>query len=856
MKILWHSVAPFVGTGYGQQTATFTPRIAALGHDVAISAYYGLYGSRLRWNGLACYPAYAAPYGTDVVVTHALDHFEVEGKPFPEAAASGLILTLTDVWVLSQPLLADMCVASWAPVDHLELPGITRRWFEQIGAQPIAMSRFGERAMADADLSPLYVPHGIDTSVFRPGDRAEARDRTGLPADAFVVAMVAANVGRDGNRKAFAEQITAFAELRRRHDDALLVLHTDVDSRHGENIHRCLERLPEGSYIYTDQYAYRRGIPAEVIADIYRAADVLTNCSWGEGFGIPIVEAQACGTPVVVTDATAMPELCGAGWRVSYTPLWHESQDAWCAVPHVADIVDAYLEAYDHAAGLRQDAAAFGAAYDADFVTDTYWVPALKALEEGLEARMEDARKPRPPTPKVVESDGLLWIDRGKGTEDALGPAPGHELALGPKLEQLIPEDGIVLEVGAHVGHWTLRLAARAAAWIAVEANPDTASILRRNLAINDIHNVQVLPVAAWDSATELWLDDPHGHQAGGSTRTLEVDGRAELAHPDGPPTVPARPLDELLDFERLDLVKLDVEGADLHALRGMSGLLRQHHPVLFIECHDYCGYYTRAELEDLLAELGYTWRIAHTYPSTWSPTGTLAEPVDADYLVCTPVASTHFAELARIAVADHGASQRADELAAALELIDRQAPRVIVEIGCDTGGTLYAWRAAFPDADVYGITLADNSYASGGTDRPLVDHGATVYVGDSHDPAARRQLVEDLASEDRDVDVLVLDGDHSVDGIRRDLMDYATLVRPGGLILLHDITSVGDPRAEVHKVWPAIADEVAVGLGRAVETEEIRSPAGGYGWGIVRLGAKVRDDSGPSALAARETSP
>jgi FkbM family methyltransferase len=829
MKLLWHSVAPWVGTGYGQQTATFTPRLKALGHDVAISAYYGLHGARLRWNDIPCYPAYERHYGNDVIVTHALDHFDADGLSFPEAAASGLIITLTDVWVLDAPLLPNMCVACWTPVDHLQMPGLTRGWFEQSGAQPIAMSRFGERAMTDAGLEPLYVPHGIDTSVFKPGDRAAARERTGLPGDAFVVAIVSANVGKDGNRKAFAEQITAFAELRRRHDDALLVLHTDVANQAGNDLRRLLERfLPEKSYIYTDQYAYRRGIPPETVADIYRSADVLSNCSWGEGFGIPIVEAQACGTPVVVTDATAMSELCGAGWKIPYTPLWHEQQDAWAAIPHVPAIVDAYEEAYSgRAAELRDDAVAFGASYDADFVTDCYWVPTLKRLEEGLDHRMEDARKPRKPTPpRVVESDGLLWTDRGPQTEDLMGPGH-HEDALAPVLTALVPKDGIVLEVGAHVGHWTLRLAERADLILAVEANPDSASVLRRNLAINDIGNVRVLEVAAWDEATTLRLEDPNDHVAGGSTRTLPTDDDAG---------VPAVRLDEFIfDLPRLDLVKLDVEGADIHALMGMAGLLRQHRPVLFIECHDYCGYYTRGELEATLTALGYTWEIAHTYQSTWSPDGTLDEPVDADYLLCVPVLNTDCAAIARTAVAEHGAAQVSEELADALALVVETQPDVIVELGCDLGGTLYAWREGCPDADVYGITLRDNTYETGGSDGPLNAHGATIHIGDSHDHLTYRWLLGRLKG--RPIDVLVLDGDHSVAGIRQDLAEYGGLVRPGGLILLHDIASVGDPRAMVHEVWPHLREEYDQVDAAGWSTSEIRGPVRHYGWGIIHVG-------------------
>ena len=118
----------------------------------------------------------------------------------------------------------------------------------------------------------------------------------------------------------------------------------------------------------------------------------------------------------------------------------------------------------------------------------------------------------------------------------------------------------------------------------------------------------------------------------------------------------------------------------------------------------------------------------------------------------------------------------------------------VVVEIGCDTGGTLFAWRQVADE--VIGITLADNSYATGGQGMPLVSHGADVCIGDSHDPDTLASLVGMLNG--RPIDALILDGDHSIAGIRADLADYGPLVRPGGLVLLHDIASDDDPRAEV----------------------------------------------------------
>ncbi len=640
IKILWHSVAPWVGSGYGQQTATFTKRIHEAGHDVAISAYYGLAGAKLQWQGMTCYPAYAKQYGTDMIVPHAIDHFGGgPGKSFREVADSGLIITLGDVWTFRAPLLADMNVASWVPVDHETVPPVVAGWFEFSGAVPIAMSRFGEQALRDVGLNPLYVPHGIDTSIFCPGDQAEARKRVGIPEDAFVVTSVAANVGRDGSRKAFYEQIVAFAEFRRRHPEAVLALHTDVKSEYGVDIMHLLADFPESSYFITDQYGYKVGQPPDVVADIMRASDLLTNTSWGEGFGIPIVEAQACGTPVVVTDTTAMPELCGAGWKVAGEPLWHDSQHAWARKPYIVSILNAYEEAYamkatrpDEWLALRARAHAFAQDYDADHVMEAFWKPALVRLESAMDraTKLTEQSRTVSAEPTVKRADGLFWYDRGRGYGDSLG-WQDHEKELKPIITELLPQGGVFVDVGAHVGHYTLRLASRASQVYAVEANPDTMTILRKNLHLNEIGNVYTYQFAAWDSDTRLALSDPNKQQGGGSTRTVTTSESGVF-------NIPAHRLDDVFDHvDRIDLIKFDVEGADLVAIEGARGLLERHEPVLFIECHDYAGYYDRADLEALLTDLGYTWEIAFSYDTHWHPDGPLDSPVRADYLICHP---------------------------------------------------------------------------------------------------------------------------------------------------------------------------------------------------------------------------
>lgn len=380
MKILWHSNAPWTSSGYGKQTALFCPRIAKAGHDVAISGFYGAEGGSLEWGGLHVYPTDHSRFGNVLLADYVRHHGE--GEPC-------LLITLMDVWVLTSGRLKDLWLASWAPIDHDPLPPRVAEFFAQQDARPIAMSRFGVEKFLEAGFEdPLYVPHAVDTEIYRMrrDERSFIRQGLGVPTDAFVVGMVAANMGTAPSRKAFPQVMQAFAEFRRRHDDAILYLHTDMlGLNRGINLVAMGDAcgIPREALATTDQLMVHLGLPDEKLSGIYNAFDVLAQPSLGEGYGIPAVEAQACGIPVILNDHTAMPELLGAGWLVDGDPWYDASQGSFFKVPSVAMILDALEEAYanrdsDELAGKARE---FAVQYDVDRVFSEFWLPALEALE-------------------------------------------------------------------------------------------------------------------------------------------------------------------------------------------------------------------------------------------------------------------------------------------------------------------------------------------------------------------------------------------------------------------------------------------------------------------------------------------
>lgn len=390
MKILFLSNAAHVPTGYGNQTQVNVPRLKALGHDLSVMAFYGLQGAPSNWDGILVLPASHNAYGNDVIVADAM------------YVQADIVISLMDVWVLANEVMQQVQWYPWLPVDHDPAPPAVLDSLK-VARRPICYAQFGVRMLKDAGLDPLYVPHSVDRSVYHPLDRAEARKTLGFKADEFVVGLVAANKG-EPSRKAFDQQIRAFAEFQRRHKDAVLYLHTDMLGVQGENIRRIIElaELPKEAVVEVPGYRYARGfIPWSWMAQAYNAFDVLLHATRGEGFGLAIIEAQACGCPVIVTNFSAMPELVtdGLGWKVGWSDKTF-SQDSYQVIPSVPEIVDALEQAYtrrgdaDHRAAVAKTMDA----YDADFVANRYWKPVLATIERevvGARDRREAQRQIR-----------------------------------------------------------------------------------------------------------------------------------------------------------------------------------------------------------------------------------------------------------------------------------------------------------------------------------------------------------------------------------------------------------------------------------------------------------------------------
>ncbi len=381
MNILWLSNAPWARTGYGGQTRLFWHRIQALGHTVTLQSNWGLRGAPLNITdgdqATKVLPLGFDRYGGDIVSSHA------------KACGADIVITLYDAWVFDPRNMAKVKWCPWAPVDHDPLPDRIKLVLE-MSWQPIAYSKFGERKMKEAGLNPRYVPHGIDTDEFAPQDRKQARAALGIEDDIeFVALMVTANKGKP-SRKSIAECLWAWRTFLTRHPKSLLYMHTHIGPEMGGIAIKILLTklgIEPGRVMLADPYQNTVGYSNAFMANAYSAADVLLNPSRGEGFGLPIVEAQACGCPVIVNNWTSMPELCFSGWIVEGQPEYTPMQ-SWQSTPDIEDIEDK-LELAWEARGdqsIRDKARDCAMAYNVDRVTETYWKPVLEELEDELKS--------------------------------------------------------------------------------------------------------------------------------------------------------------------------------------------------------------------------------------------------------------------------------------------------------------------------------------------------------------------------------------------------------------------------------------------------------------------------------------
>lgn len=301
MKVLWVGDAA-CSSGFGRATDRILKHLSQRHEVVALGVNYRgdphTYPYRI-------YPAYT---GGDALGIHRLK--TVVGKEQPD-----LIVLQTNPWNVpmyqrglhlcghgSIPVVGILAVEGKNVVGR-SLNGLKRAIFwNEFAAQ--------EAVKGGMVLPYDIVPLGVDTDVFSPGDRIEARHKLGIasvPDDAFIVC----NVNRNQNRKRLDLSILYFAEWITNYKirDAYLYLHVLPGSSTQLDCDQLAEHCGIADrLILAEPKDVFHGAPEDYVVAAYRASNVGLTTTLGEGWGLTTMEGLACGRQQIAGAYAAIGE--------------------------------------------------------------------------------------------------------------------------------------------------------------------------------------------------------------------------------------------------------------------------------------------------------------------------------------------------------------------------------------------------------------------------------------------------------------------------------------------------------------------------------------------------------------------
>jgi glycosyltransferase involved in cell wall biosynthesis len=273
------------------------------------------------WHGtwrLSFPPAPKELDGIDAVHLHMVaDWFDIPRWLEMLPRRIGVVISVHDMWHVTggcflyrgcdryatQTHPCDFCpILRWPANRFLAKAAHSRklRIYRHCGARMVTNSQWlaeiaGRSPLAEACGGVRVIPPGIDTTVFKPQDKNVCRKDLGLPADAFVIVTGGASL-TDANKNVpwLLEQLSHLPDLR-----SIVVV------AFGEGA----MAIPDGLNVHFTGGIRERADLARVLG----AADVFVSASLMETYGLTLVEAMACGAPVVAFRIGGIPEAAPDG---------------------------------------------------------------------------------------------------------------------------------------------------------------------------------------------------------------------------------------------------------------------------------------------------------------------------------------------------------------------------------------------------------------------------------------------------------------------------------------------------------------------------------------------------------------
>jgi len=596
LKIGLISDGPFTVTSYGKVGNYLSYLLATkYGHQIHYcSLQYGGTPIQLDWCTM-----YEGVESQGAGKGKALAKFIREVKP-------EILIHMRDNWILDGNFsnmaydLYSWCVGAgvklilYSPVQSDYLPmsliNVSNKCEHLITMTDYGKQRFLERGFTTDKIDFIY--HGVNTETFHPRTEEEKSDcklHFGFNRRKKLIGYIAANIDYRKNTPAALQILRQMID--KRGDNYQLILWTEPRAYYALGEWMDKLHLTEEQVRFSGM-TKNWGSPEEEMSILYGAMDCYLNTSTSEGFGIPILEALASGVPVVSSDLPVLREIYGDA--INYVFSSPDIYVPWGATEMNIDINDA-VSTVNLALDLKDHPHLYKRIKKGVELAQQYtWERAAEQMEAIIQ--------------KVAKLETKHALTLSQGTDDWYLPAL-HEGQIIVRFEDVfkkIIEDKespyqpeVFIDVGAHVGTWTLRLQKFFKRVIAYEPNPNAYNVLFQNIGLNQMKNVFAYKEAVSNvaGAAMLKVYDLPSHSSILDNPTVKTEATGVI------PIVTSR-LDDLnLEGMALDLLKVDVEGAELLVLEGASRLITENLPRLCIECHTAENV---VKVEEFLTEIGY----------------------------------------------------------------------------------------------------------------------------------------------------------------------------------------------------------------------------------------------------------
>lgn len=406
MRIAWLGPPGWAPSGYGVQTRLFTRWLAERGHDVAVLAFAGCH-KREVWEGVTYLPAGQRAYGNGLIAGLC------------QLWQADALVLMCDVWGVEPTQLGRLGIPvyAWCPLDAEPLGLRDKAWLDNATAAAaelrlVAMSKFGAGQLERAGYPVAStIPHAVRPEMqpaLERSHRLQWSTDNGLGDDKFLFAKIGVNDHKE-DRKAFTETLLAFAIHSHSHPDSWLYLHTEPQRHDGRNLAYMTMTLGlERRVRFPEEFRRTADLYDDAwMASMQRRADCYVGAARAEGFGVPIIESLACGTPVIATRSSAMTELVKPeyGRLVSGQREWSDLHHAWWITPSVRDLTAAMDSMYSQAAMMRPAAAKAAGRYQLELVAPLWeqLLTAERQAENGTD-KAEPGQRAEPEISAMVDA--------------------------------------------------------------------------------------------------------------------------------------------------------------------------------------------------------------------------------------------------------------------------------------------------------------------------------------------------------------------------------------------------------------------------------------------------------------------